>query len=177
MLWSPSSSRIYDWQMASFPVMCWTIFFGYPQVFDYPQAQAFKLNAMASAIQPDCSQIQEAGFYIVSGTGPCRLDQVVSSASAPVILLINEMAIISPVPTQFYGLLIWQGVQPQILSLANGSQLNGALVIGVYQAELRGDFSLRFDGQVLCILSACQAGELANPFRLLSTVPGSWHYD
>ena len=150
-------------------------------IFGYSPQQWRHLEALATAQVTDCSAIKRPGFYIVSGGASCQLDQVLSSRTAPVILLIKDMAIISTVPSQFYGVVIGQGAPSQALSLANGSELFGAVILDQSQAELNGDFSLHYDADVLCILSACQPSaqysEQYSPFRRLSVVAGSWSDD
>lgn len=146
-------------------------------VFGYGADQERHLEAMATAEVTDCSTIQRAGFYIVSGGASCQLDKIVSSRTAPVILLVKDMAVVAHIPTQFYGLLVLYGASNQTLHFANGSELFGGLVLGPNTTELDGDVTLHFDAEVLCTLSACQPTSTASPFRLLSVVAGSWHDD
>ena len=148
-------------------------------VFGYDTSQGRHIEAMATAIVSDCSQIKSAGFYIVNGGASCQLERVVSSANAPLILLVKNMEVVAHIPVQFYGLLILHSTDsnPRSLSLASGSELNGGLMMDVGYNEINGDFLLRYDADVLCILSACQPTAGASPFRLLSVLPGSWYDD
>ncbi|ART82979.1 hypothetical protein CBP31_10360 [Oceanisphaera profunda] len=148
-------------------------------VFGYDASQWPHLARLATAVVQDCSQIQRAGFYIVSNGVSCQLDQVVSSYAAPVILLVKDMAVTANTPTQLHGLLVLYGTDStaRSLSLANGSELIGGLIMGAGNAELNGDFVLRYDASLLCTMSACQPAAGASPFRLLSVIAGSWHDD
>lgn len=148
-------------------------------LFGYHGHQEHHIEALATAKVTDCSHITQSGFYRVSGGAVCQLEQVVSSAHAPVILWIKDMAVVAATPTQFYGLLILQGsdARPRSLSLANGSELVGALVMGAGYQELNGEVALRYDADILCLLSACQPTPIASPFWLLSIIPGSWQDD
>ena len=148
-------------------------------LFGYDVSQWRHLEALATAVVTDCSDITKSGFYIVSGGASCQLEQVVSSAHAPVILLVKNMKVVAHTPTQFYGLLVLQSTDTtqRSLSLANGSELVGGLIMGRGYEELNGDFTLRYHADTLCILSACQPTSVASPFRLLSIVVGSWHDD
>ncbi|ART80056.1 hypothetical protein [Oceanisphaera avium] len=138
--------------------------------------RAANLAPLVSYQAQDCSHIQRPGFYHLAGGGHCQLDEITSSREAPVILLLNDMAAIATVPIKFYGLIILVGPAPT-LTLAPGSEIIGALVMGKGASSLNGDFTLRYDAGVLCTLGDCQSQIGATPYRLLSILAGSWHDD
>lgn len=146
-------------------------------IFGYGAAQADNLAALASAVVAECSHIQRPGFYIVVGGSACQLDQVVSSPEAPVMLLIKDMPVIAQNPIQLYGLVMLAGSAEQSLSLTlpHGSELMGALIVGADNVSLNGDFSVRYDEGVLCLISDCRRTPGETPYRILSVLAGSWH--
>lgn len=155
-------------------------------MFGYSESQWLQIVAMATAEVTDCQQIKRSGFYIVSGSGSCQLDHVISSRAAPVIILAKDTSITASNPTQFYGLLlVYQSAtvtgQGGSITLANGSEIIGALVTGratsqpaTNENSLSGDFSVRYDADVLCTVSDCLPTAGPRPFVVQGVIAGSW---
>lgn len=142
-------------------------------VFGYGAEQWASLQALARATVSDCADIQQPGFYIVAAA-ECQLEQIVSTPQAPVILLAKDTAIYATNNTTFYGLLFsYATSSPQMLNLASGSRIVGAVVGN--QLHIAGDFSVVYDRELMCVLTGCESLSGIDPFRSLHVLAGSWH--
>lgn len=142
-------------------------------VFGYGAEQWASLQALARATVSDCADIQQPGFYIVTAA-ECRLDQVVSTPQAPVIVLAKDTAIYASSNTTFYGLLFsYATSSPQTLALGSGSRIVGAVVGN--KLHISGDFTVIHDSDLMCVLTGCEPLSGNDPFRSLHVLAGSWH--
>lgn len=142
-------------------------------VFGYGVEQWVSLEALASATVSNCADIQQSGFYIVTAA-ECQLEHIVSTPQAPVILLAKDTAIYASSNTTFYGLLFsYATTSPQVLNLASGSRIVGAVVGN--QLHISGDFSVVYDNELMCVLTGCESFSSVSPFQSLYVIAGSWH--
>lgn len=147
-------------------------------LFGYDQHQWPSIDAMATDIVASCDQVNRAGFFIVTGNGDCELDQVTSSALAPVILLAKDISVRASMDTRFYGLLLLfdsdtSDSNPMSAQLAQGTQVFGSVLSNLSGDRLQGDFAVIYHPEVLCLLSNCAQHPLS-PFVSLNSIPGSW---
>ena len=150
-------------------------------LFGYGQHQWSSIAAMATEIVAGCDEVDRAGFFIVTGNGACELDQVTSSALAPVILLAKDISVIAQMDTRFYGLLLLfdsspSDANPMSAQLAQGTQIFGGVLSNLSGDRLQGDFAVIYHPEVLCLLSNC-AQHQPSPFVSLNMIPGSWTDD
>lgn len=147
-------------------------------LFGYDQHQWSSIAAMATEIVAGCDEVNRAGFFIVTGNGDCELEQVTSSALAPVILLAKDISVRASMNTQFYGLLLLfdsdtSDSNPMSAQLAQGTQVFGGVLSNLSGDRLQGDFAVIYHPEVLCLLSNC-AQHQPSPFVSLNMIPGSW---
>ncbi|GGB36051.1 hypothetical protein GCM10011502_06410 [Oceanisphaera marina] len=147
-------------------------------LFGYGQHQWSSIAAMATDIVAGCDEVNRAGFFIVTGNGDCELDQVTSSALAPVILLAKNVSVRSRTDTDFYGLLLLfdsatSNASPMSAQLAPGTRIFGSVLSNLGGNSLQGDFAIIYHPEVLCLLSNCNQS-IASPFVSLNMLPGSW---
>ncbi|MGB5855086.1 MAG: pilus assembly PilX N-terminal domain-containing protein [Oceanisphaera sp.] len=150
-------------------------------LFGYGQDQWSSISAMAVQAVSRCDEINRAGFFIITDGGVCALEQVTSSALAPVILLAKDISVTGSIGTQFYGLLVLYDSDPSdsnvmSVQLNQGSQLFGSLLSNLSDDSLKDDFAIIYHQGVLCLISNCNQ-DPQSPFVSLNTIPGSWTDD
>ncbi|WP_417615895.1 pilus assembly PilX N-terminal domain-containing protein [Oceanisphaera sp.] len=150
-------------------------------VLGYGQEQWSSIAAMATRTVSGCDEVDRAGFFIVTGGGDCELEQVTSSAQAPVILLAKDISVSAQMNTRFYGLLLLfdsdtSNSSPMLARLAQGTQIFGGVLSNLKGSQLQGDFAIIYHQGVQCLLSNCDQSS-RSPFVSLNRIPGSWTDD
>ena len=150
-------------------------------LFGYGQEQWSSIAAMATQTVSRCDEVKKSGFFIVTGGEDCELEQVTSSALAPVILLAKDISVNAPMGTRFYGLLLLfdsdtSDGNDMSAQFAQGTQVFGGVLTNLSGDHLQGDFAIIYHQGVLCQLSNCHQNA-RSPFVSLNRIPGSWTDD
>ncbi|PSJ42684.1 hypothetical protein C7H85_17035 [Zobellella endophytica] len=151
-------------------------------MFGYSADEWDKIEAMATGIVANCSDVIPPGFFIVDGGGECDLKDVGSSPTAPAIILVKDANLKANGGDKFYGLVFsfdsnLGDAAVYNISLNGGAQVFGAIATNHGGDNLNGTFDVVYDSQVICAFSDCDAsggGGGGSSTLTIRTIPGSW---